>query len=329
MQRISLANQAFEGKNNVYLLNHKSGTTLIDTGDGRDETYEQLETKLAEYDVLLSDIDQIFLTHWHGDHSGNASRIQEESGATIYVHNLDAPLVENNERAYEKMYADQRDLFRKWGMPKEKRDVLVSRFHSIPDGIAPDVKPFSGGDMFEIGDQTLTAIHTPGHTAGLSCFSLARDGRTEIFSGDTLLPVYTPNVGGADVRVERPLERYLDSLLEIRDGEYEISWPGHRTPINEPAGRANKIFHHHEERAWRILDVVQRCGPSTPWEISAVLFGELEGIHIKHGPGEVYAHLDHLERNGDIESSNGTYRLSETTDVRIEDGNRERRWSLV
>jgi len=41
-----------------------------------------------------------------------------------------------------------------------------------------------------------------------------------------------------------------------------------------------------------------RGGAKTPWEVSADLFGSLSSIHILHGPGEAFAHLEHLEAAG-------------------------------
>ena len=66
--------------------------------------------------------------------------------------------------------------------------------------------------------------------------------------------------------------------------------------------------------------------------MSADLFGELESIHILHGPGESHAHLEHLERAGDVvredpEAARWTYRLADGVADRLEatDGGR---WPL-
>ena len=44
----------------------------------------------------------------------------------------------------------------------------------------------SDGDVIEVGDLRLRAIHTPGHTMGSVCFLL--EGWPILFSGDTLFP---------------------------------------------------------------------------------------------------------------------------------------------
>jgi hypothetical protein len=47
-----------------------------------------------------------------------------------------------------------------------------------------------------------------------------------------------------------------------------------------------------------VLGVLNEHGPCDAWTVSAHLFGDLENIHILHGPGEAWAHLNHLERHG-------------------------------
>ncbi|MXR22160.1 MBL fold metallo-hydrolase, partial [Halobacterium sp. PCN9] len=66
---------------------------------------------------------------------------------------------------------------------------------------------------------------------------------------------------------------------------------------------------HHDERTERVLAAVDELAPATPWEVSAELFGDLSRIHVLHGPGEAYAHLDHLVHEGVLaETSDGYVR---------------------
>ncbi|MDQ2050970.1 MBL fold metallo-hydrolase [Natronolimnohabitans sp. A-GB9] len=328
MERLSLSNSAFEGNNNAYLFADDREVVLIDTGDGMATTREQLEAAFADRGLTFADVDRIFLTHWHGDHTGLAGTIQAESGADVYVHADDAPLVEGDEDAWATMEETQEAYFEEWGMPEEKRAALRER---LADGKtapqAPTVTTFTDGETFSIGERTLEVVHTSGHAAGLSTFETTHDGQRVVFSGDALLPVYTPNVGGADVRVDRPLEKYLRALQRIVDADYDLAWPGHRDPIEEPATRAQHIIDHHEERAWRVLDALDRHGPCDTWTVSADLFGDLESIHILHGPGESYAHLEHLERAGTVVREGTDYRLADgVTDELAETD--EQRWVL-
>ena len=349
MHALKLGNAEFEGRNNAYLLDYPEEVTLIDTGIATPEIDEQLRERLAEYDREFDDIDTIVLTHWHPDHAGLAGAIQREGGATVYVHEADAPLVRREEDALEAMRALQVERFDEWGMPDEKRAALMDRLDGSDEiaGEPTTVETVADGDRIEVGDVELSVRHAPGHAAGLCCFefdagdsevpgsSISSEelsdpengsererghghGRPEAFVGDTILPIYTPNVGGADVRVDRPLERYLDTLETIVDRGYDRVWPGHRDVIDEPTERAQFIIDHHRERAERVLDTLDEHGPADPWAVSAHLFGELEGIHIMHGPGEAFAHLDHLERHGLVEETPNGYDLVDEAETSVE-----------
>ncbi|MFC7078888.1 MBL fold metallo-hydrolase [Halorussus caseinilyticus] len=320
MKRIQLGNTVFEGQNDVYLFEGDSGpTTLVDTGVATPDGREQLREGLAEYGLSFGDVDVILLTHWHHDHTGLAGEIQEESNATVYVHEDDAPLVSGDEAAWDAAEDLRDELWDEWGMPADARAELEEflELHDRIQGRSPNVETFGDGATFDLGSVELRAVHLPGHAAGLAGFAFdgarvgddASEGDRELLSGDALLPKYTPNVGGADPRVEDPLGTYLDSLARIIDADYARAWPGHRDPIADPAARARDIAVHHRERTERVLSVLRDRGEADAWTVSADLFGDLSEIHIMHGPGEAWAHLDHLEREGVVERTDEGYAL--------------------
>jgi hydroxyacylglutathione hydrolase len=312
VKRIQLGNTVFEGQNDVYVFGVDSErTALVDTGVATAAGREQLQSGLAEYGLEFVDIDLILLTHWHHDHVGLAGEIQAESGATVYVHEADAPMVESDVAGHE-AEIEERNLFAEWGMPDEKAAELLDflELHDDIRGDRPTVETFTDGDRFDVGGVELTAVHLPGHAAGLSGFAFAGEQGTELLAGDSLLPKYTPNVGGADPRVEDPLGTYLDSLGRVIENDYARAWPGHRDVIDDPAERAREIVAHHRERTERVLSVLRERGTADAWTVSADLFGELEHIHVMHGPGEAWAHLDHLERAGFAELTDEGYELT-------------------
>lgn len=329
MKRISLTNTAFEGNNNVYLFDDGPETVLVDTGDSSSETARQLSAALADHTLTFADIDRIILTHWHHDHTGLAGEIQSASNAHIFVHEADAPLVRREESAWLELEEAMHAQYERWEIPHQKQAELaefLDRDRSFEKPL--DVTGFSDGTTFSINGTTLTAVHISGHAKGLCLFEIdTGGGPTEILSGDALLPEYTPNVGGADLRVDRPLQRYISGLRRIVSADYSKAWPGHREPIADPSTRAETIIRHHEERAWRVLDSLERHGPSSVWAVSADLFGSLAGIHILHGPGEAYAHLDHLERSGAVRRIGSDYRITDRTATKLRELENSR-WSL-
>jgi hydroxyacylglutathione hydrolase len=315
---VQLGNFAFEGLNNCYVLGTEpdATTTLVDTGDAYPSTETELREQLGMLGLEFEDIEEVLLTHWHEDHTGLAGAIQAESEATIRVHEADAPLIADVTGAHTAMRARLETLLAEWGLPNAASTELLEVLDdSEAAGIPPEVTPFTDGDRFDIGSMVLEAVALPGHAAGLAGFRFNTDRGTELFSSDALLPYYTPNVGGADIRVENALAAYLETLTGIVEHGYARAWPGHRGAIVDPAGRAADIIVHHRQRTERIVDVL-RDGPATPWEISARLFGGLSHIHILHGPGEAHAHLEHLESANVIKAS-GTPREYELVDKEL------------
>ncbi|WP_418280528.1 MBL fold metallo-hydrolase [Halorubrum sp. DTA98] len=325
MKRIQLGNTVFEGENDAYLLDGET-TALVDTGVATPDVRAEFEAGLAAYGVDVSDVDAVLLTHWHPDHAGLAGEIQAESGADVFVHEADAPLVDGSGTQLIDDPALQRETFDRWGMPDGPRERLVDFFAEVSTGLRgrdADVTTFVDGDRIEVAGVELEAVHLPGHTAGLTAFAFdprAVPGHEpvagpdavapeEAFTGDAVLPRYTPNVGGADVRVAEPIADYAASLARVVDRDFDAAHPGHRERIDAPSHRAAEILDHHRHRTRRVVDVLDREGPRTAWETSAELFGDLSGIHVLHGPGEASAHLEHLTAAGVVARDGTSYRL--------------------
>jgi len=316
VKRIRLGNTVFEGANDVYLL-EGDGLGLVDTGVAVPEVRAELESGLADHGHAVADLDAIYLTHWHPDHAGLAGDLQAESGADVFVHEADAPLVAGTEPMFLEDPAAQRAVFDTWGLPADARErlrgFLGGRMGDLT-GRPAEVTTFVDGDALDAPGGPLEAVHLPGHAAGLSAFAFAEgdvdnggdvpgaddapDGAESAYVGDAILPKYTPNVGGADVRVDAPLARYAESLVRIVGRDWHRAHPGHRDVITDPAARAAGILEHHRERTRRVVGVLREHGPADAWTVSANLFGDLDRIHVLHGPGEAYAHLDHLADAG-------------------------------
>lgn len=320
--RIALGNTVFEGQNNAYLL-EGDVTTLVDVGAATADVREDLLDGLSAAGVSVADLDRILLTHWHSDHTGLAGELQAESGARVFAHEADCGLIAHDDTALAELRELRTERFAQWGIPADKREELAAVQSAFEDvaGEPVDVDPLSDGETVVAGDGALTVLHLPGHAAGQIAFTYERDAeagddsetdplpRSEAFVGDAILPQYTPNVGGADLRLDRPLERYVDSLDRLVARDFDRAWPGHREPITDPSGRTRVIREHHLERTQRVVETLREHGPADAWTVSAHLFGELEHIHILHGPGEAFAHLDHLEHAGVVERDGSAYRL--------------------
>ncbi len=120
--------------------------------------------------------------------------------------------------------------------------MLAHPAERVP-GTTGDLNP---GDELEIGGLTVTALHTPGHTAGM--LGLLVDGQ-ELFTGDTL---FKGSVGGVRAPGSTSFADIQHSIMEVilaLPGETVLR-PGHTDPSTVAEELENNPF----VRVWRGLD---------------------------------------------------------------------------
>jgi hydroxyacylglutathione hydrolase len=108
----------------------------------------------------------IINTHGHMDHVSANKRIHEVTGAPIFIHALDAPMLDQVANSAAA-----------WGLKADNSP-------------APERK-LQDGDEITFGKITLSVIHTPGHTLG----GISLYAKDDVFVGDTL---FAGSIGRTD-----------------------------------------------------------------------------------------------------------------------------------
>lgn len=140
-----------------YLVVGKEKTCLIDTGMGCGSLKEYIENELHRK------VDLVILTHGHLDHCGGIAEFVE---VPIYLNQLDVEAA-NNGNTIERRHS----RFEKMGIEKSMMQPNID--FSI-------TKNLKDKDEFELGDLTIQAIYTPGHTRGMTMV-LIKQERTILF----------------------------------------------------------------------------------------------------------------------------------------------------
>jgi len=92
-------------------------------------------------------------------------------------------------------------------------------------GIRTAAVQLQHGDTLRFGQQSIRALHTPGHTAGSMCYTWESEGQRHVFTGDTLL---IQGCGRTDFQSgsSEALYRSITELLFTLPDD-TLVWPGH------------------------------------------------------------------------------------------------------
>ncbi len=293
-----------------YAIESAGGFTLIDAGWRSDQAREALAQVLDEAGGGLDDVSGVVLTHLHPDHSGLAGELRERTGAWIassareaaaarHRHGPDAPLLE------------QLEVFLGWaGVPNEEAATMLAgrREFGRTGPILELDRIVVDGDRLELGERTLVALSTPGHSPGHLCFEDRENGL--LFAGDMILPKRNPPVGAYTIDGhDDPVSDFFASLDRLAQLDGCLVLPGHGDPFKGPARDAERLRSHHEKRMLALTRHLA-AGPSTVWEAAVAApwssrWQDLSPMAKLLGVGKVNAHLTALAHRGLVERVDG------------------------
>ena len=101
--------------------------------------------------------------------------------------------------------------------------------------VMSSVQTLQDGERLELGDVSLQALVTPGHTGGCLCLYGKIDDRWVLFSGDVVFfDGYINLISIFDV----DLLGYKQSMARLAALEVDMLLPGHRQPLLRRGGAA-------------------------------------------------------------------------------------------
>ncbi len=276
---------------------------LVDTGHFADEAFSAITDQLNNHKLDVSDIDEIWLTHGHPDHFGQAARLAERAGAKVYGHSKERANFAGN---------DDGDLFENFfsehNIPKKLVHQMVDQLDWLQQfQLAVEPEWIKEGDTLSSGALAVTVHHTPGHAPGHLVF---KSDRGIIFGGDLLLGHISTNAlinfDPDSGRRNESLLQYRRSLQWIRKQEGTIL-PGHGQIIEQPSKVADQHLNEHENRYRKIQQLLKQ--PKSLMELSGEMFSDA----IKNGAiflvlSEVLGYLDWGLEEGKVELDEQTMR---------------------
>jgi metallo-beta-lactamase class B len=135
----------------VYIIKTSQGLILMDTA--LPESTGMIKDSMSKLGFKVADIKYILNTHAHFDHTGGFAEIKKDSGAQMVAGERDKPLLEGG-----------------YYPGDEKNDLLAFP----PVKVDRAVKE---GDKITLGDTTMIAHSTPGHSPGCTSWEMTvKDG---------------------------------------------------------------------------------------------------------------------------------------------------------
>ncbi|HUO23247.1 MAG TPA: subclass B3 metallo-beta-lactamase [Caulobacteraceae bacterium] len=173
----------------AYILKTNKGLILVNTGFPYNTP--MLEKTIADAGFDLKDIKILLISHAHIDHDGGMPDIIKATGAKYYVMEGDADVVESGGKLDYHYYAKPSEYYEPTHVDKVLHD----------------------GDTVTLGDLTLTAHLTPGHTKGDTTWTFmdTMNGKPRhvVIVGGPLL-----NGGGPNPLINNP--RYPNIVADYR-----------------------------------------------------------------------------------------------------------------
>ena len=231
------------GPVHCYLIRDEK-KVLVDCGPYTEDAWRHMTRALAAEGLEVSDLDEIWLTHGHPDHFGQAAKLADISGARIYGHRKErSNFASENDR---ELFAD---FFDAHGLPRSAIQQMVEQLDWLQQFQLPVTPEWVGvGEHLTSGTLSFRVWHTPGHAAGHVVFA---GDQGVVFGGDLLLKNITtnalinfdPDTGERN----RSLLQYRLSLQKLLPYEGYLL-PGHDEVIYDIPEVARHHLQDHEQR---------------------------------------------------------------------------------
>ncbi|HET7399865.1 MAG TPA: MBL fold metallo-hydrolase [Intrasporangium sp.] len=295
---------------NVYVLRSRERVMLLDAGWAIERAEAELVDGLDELGLGIGDVTDFLVTHAHRDHYTMAAALRRRFGARLTLGEPERVNMEALQRREPWDVVPQRELLIRSGAPDlaEVMGTMDAPFDRS-DWPMPDVW-VADRQQLDLGDRSMTAIHTPGHTRGHFIFH--DEAHQLLFTGDHVLPHITPSIGFEQVPPSSPLRDYLASLHLLKTMPDATMLPGHGAVGASVHERVDELLAHHDDRLDATLTAVA-SGAATAHEVARCLtwtgrgrrLDELDDFNRMLAILETYWHLEVLAERGRLARSGG------------------------
>lgn len=192
--------------NCYFIQDETSGQAAIVDPGGVSQLVDKAVSETGRQNVRY-----ILLTHGHFDHIAAVKHYQQLTQAQVVIQKQDVPMLADESINLGGVYFPG-------GMEPLQADIVLQ-----------------DGEELALGNSKIKLLHTPGHTAGSSCYLIG----DSLFTGDTLMH---QSVGRTDFPTGN-YQQLKSSLQRLNDleGNYTV-YPGHGPATTLAFERADNPF---------------------------------------------------------------------------------------
>jgi glyoxylase-like metal-dependent hydrolase (beta-lactamase superfamily II) len=173
-----------------------------------------------------------------------------------------------------------------------------------PAGVLDDEavdRRLSGGEILDVGGESLEVIATPGHTREHVCF-LTSEG--DLFSGDTVLGFGTTTIFPPD----GSMRAYVNSLRLLRSRNPKKVFPGHGPTREAAITLIDEYIEHRLQREAQVLAAIE-SGATTIPRIREAIYTALDERLRDAAEIQISAHLKKLSEDGRVRENADGFHL--------------------
>ena len=194
------------GDLNVGLIQTNAGLILID--GAVPQAVPAIEENIRALGFKLSDIKYILSTEPHYDHSGGIAALQRDTGAEVLA----------GIAAVKELEAGEGD-------PHEPQGSSLEKFPAVKN-----VRGVRDGETITLGDVTVTAVATPGHTLGSTSWAWqsceGQECRTVVFASSAS-PITTGSFRLSDPAHKAYPDAFAATFKKLRAMDCDILFTAH------------------------------------------------------------------------------------------------------
>jgi hydroxyacylglutathione hydrolase len=242
---------------NIYLVQGSKSVAFIDSGFPESDKAEPLLRYWRET-LGAPPVSWVLVSHLHHEHAGGVKLLKDATGARIGAGAADAA-----------------DINREFGAGTKVIDLELI-----------------GDETFDLGDRTIRAIATPGHTAGNMCYFLEDAGL--LCTGDHVM-----GQGTVVVRTDQggSMADHVASLRLLKDLGANKMLSGHGPEVTDVNAKIDELVSHREQRELQFVELL-KDGVTTIDEMLRRLYRDTPERLLTLARHQAIAHLEKLREEG-------------------------------